>query len=300
MPPSFADQEYWDLRFRKDPCTFDWLLPASVVREVVAGVLEKAPSPRILHIGCGTSELSFHLRFLVPKAGQVCNVDYSPAAVEAGIMAEVDRMVAEGKSHEDRMDWRQVDLLSGTAVEGLMATYKGSGAGEGGPFGPGLFSVIVDKSTSDAISCGEDVKVELPYRFRTETPQGPQDALIRSTASVHPLHVLAIHLAALAVPGEGRWIAISYTDDRFPFFPPFPRSKADGLLDEAITSRRFPHPGVLWRLEDKWKVKIPQEIVGIREGVSGDGDGVKRPEVFHWVHVLGRTDVTLCEGDGAG
>ncbi|KAH9844693.1 hypothetical protein Tdes44962_MAKER07167 [Teratosphaeria destructans] len=266
MSFTFSDQEYWEKRFRKDKCAFDWLLPAPALRDMVAQVLTQTqiPSPRILHIGCGTSELPSELRSLVEKPSQVHNVDYSQAAVEAGMQAELRGISNKGLSPADECTrWCQLDLLSLPAILDL----KGSKEAP--------YDLVVDKSTSDAISCGRDLLTSLPYPLIATTPTTPP-----SQAKLHPLHILAVHLAALTRPGLGRWVAVSYAEDRFPFLAPYPKSPIDGLMDESIISMGFTHPGELWELQKKWKIRAPSGKLG-------------EPDVFYWVYVLRRTKLAL-------
>ncbi|KAF2767308.1 hypothetical protein EJ03DRAFT_344633 [Teratosphaeria nubilosa] len=240
---TFSDQEYWEKRFRKDQCAFDWLLPAPALREIVAEVLTQTqvPSPRILHIGCGTSELSSELRSLVEKASQVRNLDYSQAAVEAGMQAELRGILAQGLSPTDECTrWSQVDLLSLSATLDLRKSAEEP------------CDIVVDKSTSDAISCGRDLLTSLPYPLAATTPTTP--------------------------PSEAN--SILCTSWPFPFLAPYPKSKIDGLLDESVISTGFPHPGELWELEKKWRIRAPSGKLG-------------EPDVFYWVYVLRRTEIAL-------
>jgi len=292
MPPSFAEQEYWDTRFSNDKAAFDWLLPSSLVCDIVARTIDDASltDPRVLHIGCGTSDLSSRLRTLVKDGTDVCNVDFSQPAVEAGRATEADVAAAEwgggGIEHQgnklaDHMRWSQADLLSLPDVKSLLDEEYHNEC---------LYNVVVDKSTSDAISCGEDVEVQLPYALGVHADSQISRKEERLVVSgVHPLHILAVHLAALTQPVTGRWIAISYTDDRFPFLSSYTKSQADGLLDESTVGMCFPHPSRLWRLEKKWQVKAV-----VQPSAEGDsGNIVHTPEIFHWVYILARTEVPL-------
>src|SRR4051812_32005085 len=85
-PPSFGLREYWEDRYAQKPAPYDWLNYA----DILDAYLEKAlkswpfPSPQILHIGCGNSELSFNLRLRVRDPGQIHNVDYSSVVIDWG------------------------------------------------------------------------------------------------------------------------------------------------------------------------------------------------------------------------
>jgi EEF1A lysine methyltransferase 4 len=284
MPPSFGALEYWEQRFRQNDKAFDWLLPSAQVRDIAAEVIAEAPQcpTRILHIGCGTSDLSTELRSLVRHGGQVCNVDYSQAAVEAGEAQKVKRLDTIAPPSLERLClWRQADLLALPDIERLLYDSDADGR---------LFTVIIDKGTSDSIACANNVEISLPYPMIARDSKGSDHGTEGHVekARVHPLNLLAVHLAALVAPGTGRWLAVSYTNDRFPFFPAGAKTEADGLLTEETLAAGLPDPARLWNLHQKWRVKAAHE-----ENIDSDTSTVHRPEVWHWIYVLARTDVEV-------
>merc|ERR1711939_96579 len=301
MPPSFAEQAYWDQRFRDNRNAFEWLLPPPDVAQLIGDIVRDASidSPRILHIGAGTSNLSSHLKNLISDTKDVCNTDFSKEAVAVGKALEAEQVQVAGAPHEKENVhecltlWEQSDHLSADDTNQLLHSDGNNGR---------LFNTIVDKSTSDAISCGLDVEITLPYPIHSTTiSQSTLDSSVRPhTAKVHPLHLLAVHLAALTEPGKGRWVVVSYNEDRFPFFSPFVATHAEGALREDIIQAGFPDPKRLWTLVEKKQVKVPPP--------SSDGGMVTQarrvvhtPDVFHWVYVLARTDVELTmRGSAAG
>lgn len=315
--PSFSDALYWDTRFASssEPANFDWLLPAeegrvdALVRAAIGddgGDEEGRARARILHIGCGTSALSLRLREFVRHANQVHNTDFSRVAVEQGRQAEAEaeaaaaaagggdaggqaeredgHNTAAGAETRDRMQWSTLDLLSLGDVRALVDTSP--------PSSPQLYTLILDKSTSDAISCGPDVSLPLPYPpVDTESlsmNSSPATAGAQPAAPstrLHPLHVLALHLALLTRP-RGTWLAVSYSSARFPFLEPFPSRQDEGRLeweDERCVGG-FTHPGRLWTLESKEGVELP-----CGEGEQAEGT----PRTVHWVYVLRRTEVPV-------
>ena len=299
MPPSFAEQAYWDQRFRDNRNAFEWLLPPPDVAQLIGDIIRDASidSPRILHIGAGTSNLSSHLKNLISDTKDVCNTDFSKEAVAVGKALEAEQVQVAGASHEKENVnecltlWEQSDHLSADDTNQLLHSDGNNGR---------LFNTIVDKSTSDAISCGLDVEITLPYPIRSTTiSQATLDSSTPpQTAKVHPLHLLAVHLAALTEPGKGRWVVVSYNEDRFPFFSPFVATHAEGALRDDIIEAGFPDPKRLWTLVQKRQVKVPPP--------SPDGGIVTQarrvvhtPDVFHWVYVLARTDVKLTMRDSA-
>ncbi|KAI7271857.1 hypothetical protein KC345_g7194 [Hortaea werneckii] len=299
MPPSFAEQAYWDQRFRDNRNAFEWLLPPPDVAQLIGDIIRDASidSPRILHIGAGTSNLSSHLKSLISDSKDVCNTDFSKEAVAVGKALEAEQVQVAGASHEKEdvneclTLWEQSDHLSADDTNQLLHSDGNNGR---------LFNTIVDKSTSDAISCGLDVEITLPYPIHsTTTSQTNLDSFTPlQTAKVHPLHLLAVNLATLTEPGKGRWVVVSYNEDRFPFFSPFVATHAEGALRDDIIEAGFPDPKRLWTLAEKRQVKVPPP--------SPDGGMVTRarrvvhtPDVFHWVYVLARTDMELTMRDSA-
>ncbi|KAI4599097.1 hypothetical protein KJ359_002054 [Pestalotiopsis sp. 9143b] len=293
MPPSYGTQAYWDERFTKEN-HFEWLLPPAALTAPIRDALDRcAPSsPRILHIGCGSSDLSFHLRGLVASAAQVVNVDYSEVAIRKCL--EQDKARRGGCDQGPEMVWKTADLLSPASVAAL-AEPRSAGARDG----PG-FDVIVDKSTSDCIACADDVKVDLPYQFRAPSadPASRSEPAepVRSSGHAHPLHVISVNLAAMAKPAT-RWVCLSYSDDRFPFLGGGrgngkSSNPADGV-DGNLVRSGFPDPRALWRVEQKREIVAEDE-----EKPRGGGGGearpyVHRPPTVHWLYTLVRTDQPL-------
>jgi hypothetical protein len=211
-PPDYGESVYWDKKYANSSDPFDWLLPASSLDNEIFAALNSCPhpDPKILHIGCGTSLLSFSLRNAVQNPAQVHNLDFSAHAIEWGrqiehrlAKMEVDQGVVKG----ERMTWTQTSLLSLDSVR------------QDCDFG---YSIVVEKSCSDAISCSDDIKVGIPYPLYLESSNNTDDDLnlavstSNSGFSVHPLHVLALNLALVSLTGS-IWIALSYSQDRFHF-----------------------------------------------------------------------------------
>jgi hypothetical protein len=102
----------------------------------------------------------------------------------------------------------------------------------------------------------------------------PDDDETDGLESIHPLHFLAIHLALVTRPGA-RWIALSFSRNRFPFLPSYSSDLDpedwDSSLPLPIISQGFPDSSKLWK-------SISKELV---------------PESKHWIYVLERTDEDL-------
>ena len=306
--PSFASREYWDERFDNDSSQFDWLLPATALRDVAVewSGAESLRKAEVLHIGCGTSDSGI-LREIVDSADQIHNVDYSAAAVEAARKRELEARDQKAddelllgtarwkhdsvqlNSSSRYMRWSCLDLLSLDATLSLAEQQSERGR---------MLDLILDKSTSDSISCGSDISLQLPYPLSINGwTRGVMASAVFQSFDIHPLHMLAVHLAALTTPRTGRWIAISYSDERFPFLPPYPRSASHGFLPESAIKAGFPHPNQLWRLETKEKIEpeaekeetLAQRRKRLKEGI------VHRPKIAHWLYVLVRTDVVVTD-----
>jgi hypothetical protein len=264
MPPSYGSQEYWNTRFATETEPFEWLEAPHVLDPFLLAELRASaePQPKLLHIGCGTSTLSYHLRSLVQTPEQIHNVDYSEVAIDLGRQREKE----EFKGEVD-MRWDAVNLLDSKSFLGVCK--------------PNTYALIVDKSTSDSIACSDDISVPLPYPITTHTDD-PIDLSLRAAPEpIYPLHVMAVHLALATKPG-GRWVALSYSDDRFPF--------VDGLFSSRPHVPGFPDTGALWKLVEKREVDSGEWE---ERSVSAGGTVTYRPKIVHWVYIMRRTEVPL-------
>lgn len=274
MPPSYGSQEYWNSRFQNESEPFEWLEAPESLDPFLVEALNKfnEPRPKLLHIGCGTSMLSYHLRTTVPDPSQIHNLDYSEVAINLG--REREKRVCnthdreqDGCASANYMRWDAVDLLDHTS---LLRACK-----------PGEYSVVVDKSTSDCIACIDDINIPLPYPIDVPTGDPINLNLKQSPDPMYTLHILAVHLALITKPGA-RWISLSYSEDRFPF--------VDGLYSSRPHIAGFPDTGTLWKLLDKRAVeskkqKVPNSTVG--KTIT------HTPKICNWVYVLERTNVPL-------
>ena len=306
--PEFSSHEYWEARFQQDGTPFDWLIPAQALCEITSDWVDSASlkQAEVLHIGCGTSDSSA-LRQLVKEPVQVHNVDYSQAAVDAAVAREREVLEAEDQSEhvlaeaEDKQDslqqpkpprgmrWSCLDLLSLNSALSLMDQQAEAGK---------LFDLVLDKSTSDSMACGSDIPLRLPYLLSVNGwTRGILQSGVAQSADVHPLHVLAVHLAALTRPSTGKWIAVSYSEDRFPFLPPYPQSESHGFLPDSMIKAGFPHPHQLWSLESKEKIDLnarKEETLAERKKRLTTSP-IRRPQVSHWLYVMARTEALVTD-----
>ncbi|KAK3703934.1 hypothetical protein LTR37_014152 [Vermiconidia calcicola] len=288
--PDFSSHGYWEARFSKDGTPFDWLLPVRRLCDIAWDWTDEAHlrNADILHIGCGSSESSA-LRKLVEEPSQVHNVDYSRAAIDAAMSRE-----------DELLEEEQQEVLAPDFLE--MAKNKHNNATltlldqqvEAGR----LFDLVLDKSTSDSVASGSGVPLQLPYPLSINGwTRGISVSGVSQSAEIHPLHVLAVHIAALTTPKEGRWIAVSYSDARFPFFPPMPHSAEQGFLPDSVLKAGFPHPSQLWKLEAKQKIDTREnwdETLAERKKRLQSGQ-MRRPQLSHWLYVLKRTEVMVTD-----
>jgi EEF1A lysine methyltransferase 4 len=311
--PSYDAVEYWDAKYRREQDPFDWLLPAHSLREALNTALtdcakpdNTVPGPRILHIGSGTSLLSFSLRTLVDDVSLVHHVDFSSEAVEWGRELEESmlRLANPGSpvpDSEKRMKWMQASLLSTHSL--LQAGCE-----------PSSYSLIVDKSTADSVACGPDIEVRVPFHLYTSdaasdlpaehesaTPDLESVSVQSSEYYVLPVHLLALNLAFLTIPGA-LWVSLSYSKERCWFLDSDATLGAaedeaeadteaaavedDEFVHPQLLALGFPDPRRLWKLEKTVAVETAEK----RETVD---QVVHRQVALHYMYTLRRTDVKL-------
>lgn len=217
------------------------------------------------------------------------NVDFSSTAIEA----------AKAKDPRSPSTWLAVDLLS---VDDVLARlyYPDSDP----------FTFVLDKSTSDSIACGDDVSIALPYPLQYTQPQTPNHLAPPSppssprTAKVHPLRLLALHLALLCPDQGSKWLVFSFSEQRFPFLEDNPthfEGLPEGPLSPEVVRAGFPDTRALWRMEGKWAMNVSRtdsegDVAHGRGGGAERQEGkegrvVYKPPEVCWVYILVRTDV---------
>jgi len=271
MPPEYHLESFWTRRFQHEQ-HFEWLGDGQdtiipLLREYLVAERDGRTSlphrlPRTLHIGAGTSTLSEHILNAyretegegepLPK-DTIVNTDFSEKAVLHGSMAAGMGGVVK---------WAAVDMLSWKDIAEKLIYFEGKEDGGGSGF-----SVVIDKSTSDAISCAPDVPLDVACAQaldRCPAMIGHLD--LSEINTVESLELLALHLAAL-VPPRGIWIALSYSSNRFPFL----------TIPTAMQRGRS---AVFWSIKRIIPVDAP----------SGQAkEGVHAPTVQHFVYVLERS-----------
>ena len=127
--PNYGEKEYWDKRYSdagKD-ARFDWLESYFSLRTLLNDFLTRQDM-RILILGCGNAEFSEDL--YDDGFTNVVNVDISPVVIN---------QMRERNVHErPLMEWRVMDVTNMNELEN------------------NSFDLAIDKSTIDALLCGDD------------------------------------------------------------------------------------------------------------------------------------------------
>ncbi|KZT74991.1 hypothetical protein DAEQUDRAFT_720195 [Daedalea quercina L-15889] len=294
MPSDYHLQSFWERRFQTEP-HFEWLgdgqdtLIPQLRAFLCTGLTptEYQPSdsevrpPRLLHIGAGNSTLSEHVRSAYDEVyghstwdeSIIVNLDFSEAAVQNGRQAEICR--TRGDSGNG-MRWVQADVLQWGDLAALVDWQGGPGGSDDAKLARGRegerFTVVLDKSTSDAIACGEDIVLTTSSSWCHPAVRKIIESSGISEMKLEPVHLLALNLAALVGPG-GVWIIVSYSSSRVSFL----EKESGGRIGTIRT-------GLYWSLDQHDTVDAP----------TGQGkEGVYAPPVQHHVYVLRRNGSRL-------
>ncbi|KAJ3488209.1 hypothetical protein NLI96_g3027 [Meripilus lineatus] len=279
-PPEYHLESFWDERFGKEN-HFEWLGDGQqTILPVLRDTLNThAPSsnqqkteqediPRLLHIGAGTSTLSddiiniYREKFGNVKEATVLNTDFSKTAIERGNMVEEAR-------GSRAVRWERADMLAWEDVKVLVKGSKDDDDVE-------LFKIVVEKSTSDAISCAEDIVLQPLKPSTSSIFPLLQSYLARQphlNFSIQPMKLLSLHLAAVVAP-NGVWLALSYSQERFQFL-----AEQEGKETQSEIC-----PSLYWRVEGVRGVDAPS---------GQEAAGVYTPRIQHYVYVLRRTEIRI-------
>jgi len=141
MPRDFEKQSYWHERFTSEEA-FEWLLSSErFVQELEPWLAGLPKSARVLHLGCGTSDVHNHLR--QRGFANITNLDYEPLAIERSRALE-----------ETAFGHTVMEYVVADATRLCLRDAEADGAGASPTLDwAGQFDLVVDKSTADAISC---------------------------------------------------------------------------------------------------------------------------------------------------
>ena len=255
---SYHSPAYWEHRFTTDPREaggFEWLSSSlSLLSLLPPDTLLANPSPRVLHIGVGTSRLSLDLlkywKAESPadwqsRARGVVNVDFSERSIEFQKRRErefLDEVGEEGVKG-GLMRYEVMDLLNWAEVKSVLSEAEGG------------FDVVLDKSTTDSISTGEDTPFSLisdshHHPTLVDLAKQPQ----REKEAVATTQVLGVNLASVVRKG-GLWLCHSYSSGRW-----------DDVIQEG------------WPWTEVAKTPVPVEQ-----------SKANAPQINHWIYTLQRT-----------
>lgn len=269
MPPDYELQSYWNARFQNE-LHFEWLGDGSDtilphLRSYLQDPCVPSRPARLLHIGAGTSSLSERIRELYrnvygPQVDEraIVNVDFAENLVAREREKEAMRAVGGlGTGMRwvcaDALKWRELEAALDLGEEGQGRT----------------FDLVVDKSTSDAISCAEDVSYLSPSAGFHRVLEEIRAAQTSQKLSIPPVELLAVHLASLTRPG-GLWVALTFSSNRFAFL------SSPGQGHDTPP----PHAAKCWEVERVVTTDAPTRM----EGTS------YAPVVQHYVFLIRRKD----------
>ena len=130
--PNYGDIKYWEDRYKSsEDTTFDWLENYSALKDIISSLNISKETGQILNLGCGNSEFSEHM--YADGYRNIKNIDISHNVIK--IMAERNKD-KEGMTYEV-MDVRDLKYEDNS------------------------FDLAVDKSTIDALLCGEDAFINV-------------------------------------------------------------------------------------------------------------------------------------------
>src|SRR5436190_9098934 len=167
---------------------------------------------------------------------------------------ELEEFGAAGKD-ERSMAWATADLLSWSSIQrciwndedhSIPCDSHATTIDHGDSIPPTIdskFFIVIEKSCADAIACGEDVKIPIPYNILTTGVSNNEVAA--QHGYIHPVCLLAIHVAALTEIG-GFWIILSYTKYRFGFL--FGVEDEDESMVHWKIDGSVPDPRKLWTM----------------------------------------------------
>ena len=137
--PNYGDPQYWEDRYKESSGkVFEWLEDFTAIESLITQLLQETPvysgeseewkkSCKILNLGCGNSTIA---EDLYDKGFvQTYNMDISTEVIK-----QMSERNAEKRPH---LQWAVMDVRDMT-------------------YDTGMFDMIIDKSTIDAILCGDN------------------------------------------------------------------------------------------------------------------------------------------------
>jgi ubiquinone/menaquinone biosynthesis C-methylase UbiE len=130
--PNYGDKSYWEERYKSsENTTFDWLENYSTLKDIISSLKINKETGQVLNLGCGNSEFAENMYGDGYK--NIKNIDISHNVIKS--MSERNKGM-EGLTYEV-MDVRELK------------------------YDDNSFDLAVDKSTIDALLCGEDAFINV-------------------------------------------------------------------------------------------------------------------------------------------
>ena len=138
--PDYGEAKYWDDRYKKSgkEVSFDWLENYATLKEHLSEFLT-SPDIKILILGCGNAEFSEEL--YDDGFHNIFNVDISPVCIE--------QMAERNAETRPLMQWLVMDITDMSAA-----------------FDSNMFDLAIDKSTIDALLCGENAFEKVGFMLK--------------------------------------------------------------------------------------------------------------------------------------
>ena len=130
--PNYGDKTYWEDRYKSsENSTFDWLENYSALRDIISSLNIPKETGQILNLGCGNSEFAEDMYNDGYK--NIKNIDISHNVIKT---------MAERNKDKEGMIYEVMDVRD--------LKYEDNS-----------FDLAVDKSTIDALLCGEDAFINV-------------------------------------------------------------------------------------------------------------------------------------------
>uniref|UniRef100_A0AC35F539 Methyltransferase type 11 domain-containing protein n=1 Tax=Panagrolaimus sp. PS1159 TaxID=55785 RepID=A0AC35F539_9BILA len=117
----YTSVDYWDSRF-KDEESYEWISNFEKFSDLI--VKELKPSDRILHVGCGNSQLSFQLYSAGFK--DITNLDYSNVLIKKLLEKNPEmKWICDDMRSLEKLETETFDVvIEKAAIESLLANEK--------------------------------------------------------------------------------------------------------------------------------------------------------------------------------
>ena len=124
----YGDIKYWEEHYKnvEEDTTFDWLEEYPSLKEIISSLKISKESGKILNVGCGNSELSENM--YDDGYNNIYNIDISNTVIN---------IMTERSKNRPGMIYEVMDVCD--------IKYDNN-----------LFDLVIDKSTMDALLCGDD------------------------------------------------------------------------------------------------------------------------------------------------